>query len=80
MNTPSPADEIRAAAQLLHDRAQAATSGPWRTADWIALADPVVGLALADLLADQADGDDHGVVNPWALAVARAVLRGEPAR
>jgi hypothetical protein len=34
---------------------------------------PGVGKALADLLADQADGDDEGEINPWALAVARAI-------
>jgi hypothetical protein len=34
---------------------------------------PAAGLALADLLDDQADGDDDGEINPWALAVARAI-------
>lgn len=38
---------------------------------------PGVGAALADLLDDQADGDDEGVINPWALAVARAINGGE---
>ncbi|MFB7736221.1 hypothetical protein ACFC08_17910 [Streptomyces sp. NPDC056112] len=39
----------------------------------VQLLHPGVGLALADLLDDQADGDDEGVINPWALAVARAI-------
>ncbi|WP_318201088.1 hypothetical protein [Streptomyces sp. SCL15-4] len=46
-------------------------------ADYAAAMDPTVGLALADLLDDLADGDDEGVVNPWALAVARA-LNSQP--
>lgn len=41
--------------------------------EYIAALDPTLGLTLADLLDDQADGDDEGVINPWALAVARAV-------
>lgn len=45
-------------------------------AAYIAAMDPTVGLALADLLDDQADGDDEGVINPWALAVARAINTG----
>jgi hypothetical protein len=40
---------------------------------YIAAMHPGIGLALADLLADQADGDDEGEINPWALAVARAI-------
>ncbi|HEX5568073.1 MAG TPA: ead/Ea22-like family protein [Streptomyces sp.] len=53
---------------------------PWRQADadYIAAVHPAVGLALADLLDDQADGDDEGVINPWALAVARLILEEEP--
>lgn len=43
-------------------------------ADYAATMHPGVGTALADLLDDQADGDDEGVINPWALAVARAIL------
>lgn len=43
-------------------------------AAYIAAMHPGVGTALADLLDDQADGDDENVINPWALAVARAVL------
>lgn len=43
-------------------------------AAYIAAMHPGVGKALVDLLDDQADGDDEGVVNPWALAVARAIL------
>lgn len=43
-------------------------------ADYIATMGPGLGLFLADLLDDQADGDDEGVINPWALAVARAIL------
>jgi hypothetical protein len=42
-------------------------------ARYIAVMGPDVGHALADLLDDQADGDDEGVINPWALAVARAL-------
>ncbi|MFJ6667450.1 hypothetical protein [Streptomyces sp. NPDC091383] len=45
--------------------------------DYIATMDPTIGIAIADLLDDQADGDDEGVVNPWALAVARA-LNAQP--
>ncbi|MEU0991096.1 hypothetical protein [Streptomyces sp. NPDC005953] len=30
--------------------------------------------ALAELLDDAADGDDHGEINPYALAVARHIL------
>jgi hypothetical protein len=47
-------------------------SGP-QIAAYIALMHPDVGHALADLIDDQADGDDEGVINPWALAVARAL-------
>lgn len=43
-------------------------------AHYIAAMHPGVGTALADLLDDQADGDDQGEINPWALAVARAIL------
>ncbi len=46
-------------------------------AEHIAAMDPAVGEALADLLDDLADGDDgddEGVINPWALAVARLLL------
>lgn len=133
-----PADEIRAAARLLRDRAQAATPGPWRThdthlthgghtatiltggdrdtalvawlptgsdepwdearnawrtADWIALADPVVGLAMADLLdgyaldVETCPEDHPGIglpgepvnVDELVLALARAVLGDEAA-
>lgn len=42
-------------------------------ARYISAMHPGVGHALADLLDDQADGDDEGVINPWALAVARAL-------
>ncbi|MFI2078598.1 hypothetical protein [Streptomyces triculaminicus] len=41
---------------------------------YIAAMDPRVGLALADLLDDLADGDDEGVINPWALPLAERVL------
>ncbi|MEU1373017.1 hypothetical protein ABZ442_05045 [Streptomyces triculaminicus] len=43
-------------------------------AEYIAAMDPAVGLALADLLDDLSDGDDEGVINPWALAVAQQLL------
>lgn len=33
-------------------------------------------LALAELLDDMADGDEYGEHNPYALAVARALLGG----
>ncbi|MFI9235806.1 hypothetical protein [Streptomyces sp. NPDC053079] len=42
--------------------------------DYVAAMDPAFGLALADLLDNLADGDDEGVINPWALAVARRLL------
>jgi hypothetical protein len=45
---------------------------PWN-AEYIALMQPVVGAALADLLDDLSDGDDEGVVNPWALGLARQI-------
>ncbi|WP_318205356.1 hypothetical protein [Streptomyces sp. SCL15-4] len=40
-------------------------------ADYAAAMDPTVGLLLADLLDDMADGDDAGEINPWALTLAR---------
>ncbi|MGK5733197.1 hypothetical protein [Streptomyces sp. URMC 124] len=43
-------------------------------AEYIAAMDPTVGLALADLLHDLADGDDQGVVHPLALNLARRLL------
>lgn len=45
---------------------------PWN-AEYIALMQPAVGAALADLLDDLADGDDEGFVNPWALGLARQI-------
>ena len=45
---------------------------PWN-AEYIALMQPAVGADLADLLEDLADGDDEGVVNPWALGLARQI-------
>lgn len=47
-------------------------------AQYAAAMDPTVGLALADLLDDLADGDDEGETNPWAFALARAI-NGESA-
>jgi hypothetical protein len=41
--------------------------------DYAATMDPTVGLAFAHLLDDLANGDDEGVVNPWALVVARQI-------
>ncbi|APE21368.1 MULTISPECIES: hypothetical protein [Streptomyces] len=103
MTQPSPADELRAAAEKLRDYTSTTSPAPWHVNQWdnvetagreemaevwplqanpsanatyIALMHPGVGTALADLLDDQADGDDEGVINPWALAVARA-LNGE---
>ncbi|MFJ5071659.1 hypothetical protein ACIQC7_35110 [Kitasatospora sp. NPDC088556] len=38
-----------------------------------ALMSPKTCRALAELLDDQADGDDEGVINPWALSLARAL-------
>ncbi|CAL9609431.1 hypothetical protein SUDANB1_05594 [Streptomyces sp. enrichment culture] len=61
-------DELRAAAKALRP------SSPAVAAHAIAVrVPPAVVEAVADLLDDQADGDDEGVINPWALAVARAV-------
>lgn len=119
MTQPSPADQLRTAADQLRQAASDATPGPWRQHDthldlgghtatvlsgkgndtqlrawlptmshepwdetrnvwadatYIALMGPSLGTALADLLDDQADGDDEGVINPWALAVARQIL------
>ncbi|MEH6376238.1 hypothetical protein V7793_18200 [Streptomyces sp. KLMMK] len=33
---------------------------------------------LAEWLEDAADGDDEGVISPYAEAVARAVITGQP--
>jgi hypothetical protein len=49
------------------------TRNAWPDAAYIAAMHPGVGRALADLLDDQADGDDEGEINPWALAVARQI-------
>lgn len=43
---------------------------PWN-AEYIALMQPAVAAWLADLLEDLSDGDDEGVVNPWALGLAQ---------
>ena len=102
---------LREAAQMLREKAEAATPGPWRLNDWsgvmvetasppnrgaamiadaddepvnaefIALADPTVALAVADLLDGWADdiaqhGGSHRS-DERALTVARAVLRRE---
>ena len=48
------------------------------TAEYIALMHPGVGTALADWMDDAADGDQHGEHDPYALAVARAILGGQP--
>ena len=53
---------------------------PKPSAPYIAAMHPGVGAALADLLDDQADGDDEGVVNPWALAVARQIAAAHPTK
>lgn len=45
---------------------------PWN-AEYIALMQPAVGAALAGLLDDLSEGDDEGVVNPWALGLARQI-------
>jgi hypothetical protein len=50
-----------------------ATTQTTELADYIAAMHPGVGTALADLLLDQADGDDEGEINPWSLAVARQI-------
>jgi hypothetical protein len=41
---------------------------------YLALLGPVTGLAVAEWLDDTTEGDQHGEHNPYALAVARAVL------
>lgn len=59
-----------------HDEHQDGTEPEWDRYDdspYMAAMHPGVGAALADLLDDQADGDDHGVINPWALNVARQI-------
>jgi hypothetical protein len=48
------------------------------SSDLAAIFTPTTALALADLLDDQADGDDEGVINPWALALARQILGTTP--
>lgn len=45
-------------------------------AQWVALMHPGIGVALAEWLDDAADGDEHDEHNPYALAVARALLGG----
>jgi hypothetical protein len=52
---------------------------PWN-AEYIALMQPAVGAALADWLEDAEAGDDEGVVNPYALTVARLINGEEAAR
>ncbi|MFD9721075.1 hypothetical protein [Streptomyces sp. NPDC059076] len=65
-----PADELRAAAKQLRT---ARFTGAMTTT-------PAVAAllrsrhALAELLDDAADGDDHGEINPYALAVAQQLL------
>jgi len=80
------ADELRTAATRLRERAttaerglSAALMGGTHDLFGKAIPDPAamhpaVGRALAELLDDQADGDDEGVINPWALAVAQQIL------
>ena len=57
---PNPAAELRAAAARLR-------GGDWRI-------DQTITEPIAAWLDDSADGDDHGEHNPYALAVARALL------
>ena len=52
---------------------------PWN-AEYITLMQPAVGAALADWLEDAEAGDDEGVVNPYALTVARLINGEEAAR
>lgn len=40
---------------------------------WMARMHPGVGQPLAELLEDAAGGDDHGEINPYALALARLI-------
>lgn len=58
---PDPAAEIRAAAENVRNgnAAIAESNLAWTIAEW---------------LDDAADGDNHGEHNPYALAVARALL------
>jgi len=44
--------------------------------DFCALMSPDAAKAFAEWLRDAADGDDQGEHNPYALAVARAILGG----
>jgi hypothetical protein len=62
-DTPTPAEQLHAAAQRVR------TSAP-------EIADSNLAWAISELLDDAADGDDQGEINPYALAVARAVLGG----
>jgi hypothetical protein len=67
----TPSQELRAAATKLRP------SSPAVAAHTVAVRiSPAAAEALADLLNDQADGDDEGVVNPWALA--RQILGTTP--
>lgn len=70
----TPADEIKQAA----DRLRTARFSGAITATPVVAALLRARLPLADLLDDQADGDDEGEVNPWALAVARVLNGPQP--
>lgn len=110
----SPAEELRAAAVLLRQRATDATKGPWTTtanrsvwsnygyvvasvsgrelwpsmhdSAYIATVDPLVGLALADLIesVESVYGNDFDAVaaspehplGPQLLVLARLILAG----
>jgi hypothetical protein len=49
-------------------------------AEYIATVHPGVGLALAEWLDDAAEGDEHGELSPYAVAVAQQVLGREGSR
>ncbi|MFF3324931.1 hypothetical protein [Streptomyces sp. NPDC002889] len=68
----TPADELSAAAEKLRPSSPAVAAHT----EWVKIR-PAAAEALAELLDDLADGDDEGEINPWALAVARA-LNGGP--
>ena len=69
----NPAEELRTAATTLRTATfRGAMTATPAVAALVRAREP-----LADLLDDQADGDDEGVINPWALAVARAISGGE---
>ncbi|MFF3958446.1 hypothetical protein ACFYY1_35310 [Streptomyces sp. NPDC001890] len=71
MNSSFPTESDESLAKLLHRSVESLRQGNDRVD--IALRGP-----LAEWLEDAADGDDEGVISPYAEAMARAVLGDKP--